>query len=286
MSDSEGDYDSGLDAELDLDDGELMAEAVAAGMVQTVAPKAAINDVEALTLALSNIKQAPMPWIERVEITAPAPLGIDDHNDDLKREVAFYKQALGAVHGARSKCETAGIPHIRPADYFAEMMKDDGHMARVKAKLLFEQRKIQAFEERKKNAEARKFQKEVAAERQKARTADKKGQIEAVKAFRKRKDKGAAAPMDDKALDLMLSSSKAKGPRADYTRLGKGAGAGAGAGAGEGFNKRRANKNSKYGSGQKERKRGGVGGPAKKRGGLDSGKRLGKRRRDASRAKK
>lgn len=49
-----------------------------------------------------------------------------DIHDDLKREVAFYDNALEAVTLAREQCETVGIPFTRPEDFFAEMVKSDG----------------------------------------------------------------------------------------------------------------------------------------------------------------
>ena len=49
-----------------------------------------------------------------------------DVHDDLKREVAFYDNAMEAVRIARKQCEHAGIPFTRPEDFFAEMIKSDG----------------------------------------------------------------------------------------------------------------------------------------------------------------
>ena len=49
-----------------------------------------------------------------------------DIHDDLKREVAFYDNALEAVNLAREQCEGVGIPFRRPDDFFAEMVKSDG----------------------------------------------------------------------------------------------------------------------------------------------------------------
>lgn len=39
---------------------------------------------------------------------------------------------------------------MRPDDYFAEMLKSDKHMAKVKDKLIVEKQRMQAFEQRKK----------------------------------------------------------------------------------------------------------------------------------------
>ena len=49
-----------------------------------------------------------------------------DIHDDLKREVAFYDNALESVTLAREQCESVGIPFTRPDDFFAEMVKSDG----------------------------------------------------------------------------------------------------------------------------------------------------------------
>jgi len=56
-----------------------------------------------------------------------------DVNDDLNRELAFYKQALAAVKEGRKRLLAEGLPFSRPADYFAEMIKDDEHMEKVSA---------------------------------------------------------------------------------------------------------------------------------------------------------
>ncbi|KAK1738991.1 eukaryotic rRNA processing protein EBP2 [Skeletonema marinoi] len=56
-----------------------------------------------------------------------------DVHDDLKREVAFYDNAMEAVRMARSHCENAGIPFTRPEDFFAEMIKTDGKKAHMSA---------------------------------------------------------------------------------------------------------------------------------------------------------
>lgn len=57
-------------------------------------------------------------------------------------------QALAAAREAAGKLEAAGVPWQRPADYYAEMVKSDEHMARVKAQLMHEQSEIAGAEER------------------------------------------------------------------------------------------------------------------------------------------
>lgn len=46
------------------------------------------------------------------------------------------------------KLEGQGTKWLRPPDYYAEMVKSDEHMARVKAQLMFEQNEIAAAHER------------------------------------------------------------------------------------------------------------------------------------------
>ena len=43
-----------------------------------------------------------------------------------------------------------GIPYLRPDDYFAEMLKSDQHMGKVKARMIRVQEGIQAAEQRRK----------------------------------------------------------------------------------------------------------------------------------------
>ncbi len=61
---------------------------------------------------------------------------------------SLYLQSLGAARAAIGKLEAAGIPWRRPPDYYAEMVKSDDHMARVKEQLMYEQRQIEGADER------------------------------------------------------------------------------------------------------------------------------------------
>lgn len=86
----------------------------------------------ALTQALSTfaLPHSTLPFHVHQSVTTSELVTIDV-NDDLTRELAFYKQALEAAKEGRQKLLAEGIPFSRPADYFAEMVKDDEHMERV-----------------------------------------------------------------------------------------------------------------------------------------------------------
>jgi rRNA-processing protein EBP2 len=73
-----------------------------------------------------------LPWIETLT-TCEFPLNLEpkEVHDDLKREVAFYENAMQAVSLSIDRFNHLGLPFHRPQDFFAEMMKSDEHMARV-----------------------------------------------------------------------------------------------------------------------------------------------------------
>lgn len=70
------------------------------------------------------------------EADAPGP---DDINDDLARETHFYEQALASANVAIKRLKELGVAVKRPDDFYAEMVKSDEHMKRVRAELIFEQ---------------------------------------------------------------------------------------------------------------------------------------------------
>ena len=71
-----------------------------------------------------------------------------------------YNQALSAVRVAQERFERIGVPHVRPDDYFAEMVKTDKHMLKVKRRMLQEQSDLAAAEERRKQKSNKKFGKQ------------------------------------------------------------------------------------------------------------------------------
>lgn len=63
------------------------------------------------------------------------PLNFKDVVDILARS---YKIALGCIPQARKLASKHDIPFTRPGDYYAEMVKSDEHMERVRTKLVEE----------------------------------------------------------------------------------------------------------------------------------------------------
>lgn len=158
--------------------------------------KAVISNPKALKAVTEEqeAKKYGMAWAETFDVIPESSLpfganGSDgnplDVHDDLKREVAFYNLALEAVHIAREKCQEANIPFTRPVDYFAEMVKTDDHMAKVKDRLIFETKKMEAFEQRKSNREQKLRAKEKHAHRLAEKAKVKKNHMKAVEDWAK-----------------------------------------------------------------------------------------------------
>lgn len=150
-----------------------------------------------------------------------------------------YGQALAAVTAARGEFDRQGVPHKRPNDYFAEMLKSDDHMRRVKDKLVVEKQRITAVEHRKKEREAHAFNKQAQSEKVKAKAAEKRGTENALAAWRKKAKDG----LDDAAdLEAVLQGSAGTGAdRAQESREKRTA------------MFKRAGKEKKYGHGGKKR---------------------------------
>lgn len=86
---------------------------------------------------------------------------------------------------AINKLEADGTPWRRPEDYFAEMLKTDEHMLRVKDKLLGEKARVEKSNEARKMRENKKFSKKVQQEKLASREKQKKEDLDAIKKWRK-----------------------------------------------------------------------------------------------------
>ncbi|CAJ2635797.1 putative rRNA-processing protein EBP2 [Trifolium pratense] len=216
--------------------------------------KIAVNNRDALLDKLGDIS-----WPENVEWIHKLSIDIDqeqevDVNDDLARELSFYTQALEGTRQAFEKLHSVGLPFLRPADYYAEMVKTDSHMEKVKSRLLEEKRKMEEAEERRKAREAKRISKEIQSQKLKERAKQKKEDIESVKKWRKQRQQSGFADNDgDKAFDF----EDGKGfERAKKKRPGVSPGDRSGGKAKQSFGKgKKPNKevkNSKFGFGGKK----------------------------------
>jgi rRNA-processing protein EBP2 len=219
-----------------------------------------------------------------------------DVHDDLKREVAFYDTALESVTLARAQCATANIPFARPTDFFAEMVKSDDHMAKIKDRLIYETKKMDAVERRKSNKEQTVMAKERHAHRLSEKAKVKKAHMSNLDDWKKSAERGRSG-LGGRVHDRDDDDDRLRGM-----------------GGGGGNKYKRENSNKKYGFGGKGKvgrfkqndkatlndmsgfkPRGGFGGMGQKSqtggkknksgGGGGGNKRQGKRARDASRSR-
>lgn len=192
----------------DVDDEELESESESEPEEVALAEPAknAVYNKEGLLEKLDDISWPEnVEWIHKLTVDHDQEKEIDV-NDDLARELAFYTQALDGTRQAFEKIQPMGIPFLRPPDYYAEMVKSDAHMLKIKGKLLVEKKKIEEAEERKKAREAKKIAKEVQAQKAKERAKRKKEEIESVKKWRKQRQQSGFARGKEDEMDLAFDA--------------------------------------------------------------------------------
>lgn len=167
-----------------------------------------INNTSALLKAHKSIAlPSSLPFSASQALISPEQIQIPDVNDDLNRELAFYKQCLDAAIEGRNRLKKEGVPYTRPNDFFAEMVKNDEHMGKVKAKMIEAAAGKKAAAEARKQRDLKKFGKQVQVAKQQERDKAKRETLDKINILkRKRKDMGdtggaTEADMFDVALD-------------------------------------------------------------------------------------
>ncbi|KAI0729590.1 eukaryotic rRNA processing [Fomitopsis betulina] len=183
--------------------------------------KVEIDNKIALERIRDTIKlPSSLPWTETLAVTYSETIEADV-DDDLKRELAFYKQALHGAQLAKSLATKHGLAFTRPPDYFAEMVKSDAHMERIRQRLLDESATIKRSEDKRKEREGKKFGKQVQMEKLQERERSKKDMEERLKGLkRKRKDTLDNAKGDDDGFDVAVEDAISDHP----SKRAKGAG--------------------------------------------------------------
>lgn len=177
--------DDGLDSE-----GEL--EALAISDLPSNVVKLSVNNEQALTQKLDEIamfSNGELSFVESLSVpnNAKNDEEFDDELavDDLKRENAFAEYATDAVHAGLEMLRSMKIKFRRPGDYFAEMVKSDTHMQKVKSRLIAQKESISAAEKRRKQRTSKKKSKDVQIAKEQQRKAQTKREIENITQVRK-----------------------------------------------------------------------------------------------------
>ena len=141
-----------------------------------------INNTTALAKAYNAIglPTSKLPFSEHQVLVSAKPMDILDVNDDLNRELSFHQQCLDAAQQARALLKKEGVPFSRPADFFAEMVKSDEHMGKIKQKITDEAANKKAAAEARKQRDLRKFGKQVQIARLQDRDKAKRETLEKI----------------------------------------------------------------------------------------------------------
>ncbi|WQF80015.1 Putative eukaryotic rRNA processing [Colletotrichum destructivum] len=235
-------------SDLDADEGDL----------EDVVPhtKLTINNKTALVTSLNRIRIDTSPAVrfathQSVISSKPTADAVPDVQDDLQRELALLSQSLEAARKGRSLLIQEKVPFSRPNDYFAEMIKDDGQMQKVKAKLIDEASSKKAAAEARKLRDLKKFGKQVQVAKLQERQKAKKDTLDKIKTLKRKRQEGSSnldtheADLFDVGVDNEIKSHTNSSGKRDGKRDG--------GRSGSGVNTKRAKKNDKYGFGGKKR---------------------------------
>lgn len=150
---------------------------------------------DAMLRCLADWETISLPFLETMKVEDFA-INVQNELDDIEREVVFYNHALRAVQEGQKRLKALGVPTTRPSDYFCEQVKSDAHMARVKDRLLVEQKRMEAFEQRKNREQNRKFNKQLVLKKKKDRSDESKEILDEIEDIKKSSKRGDGA--DDK----------------------------------------------------------------------------------------
>ena len=192
MNDDSGDDDND---EEDIPISDI--ESLASDQREDILPhqRLTINNTAALQKAYKSIAlpYSTLFFSVHQSITTATPVSIPDVNDDLNRELAFYKQCLDAANEGRSTLQKEGVPFARPNDYFAEMVKSDEHMGKIKQKMADEAASKRASSDAKRQRDLKKFGKQVQVAKLQERDKAKRDMLDKVNIL-KRSERSAPPP--------------------------------------------------------------------------------------------
>jgi rRNA-processing protein EBP2 len=205
-------------AEVDADESDNEQDATES----SEGANASTSSVALKSMLASLALPASSHWIESLAITYNskggdgengASSGEIDAFDDLKREATFYHRSLAGAKIAVAQLHALGVPVERPNDYFAEMLKPDHHMARIREALLVEKRKIASVAERRRLREEKMIKAGRGAEKKREKTQNKLDRMDEAHKQRKRSQGGGEIKVERSAIPLideMLKQGKRK----------------------------------------------------------------------------
>jgi len=182
------------DEEEDIDVDELsidnLSDEEKEEIAATTRVRETINNKDGLLAALRRIAldtspSVPFAFHQSVVSSTPTADAIPSIDDDLVRELAFMNQSLEAARRARTLLRKEGVPFTRPTDYFAETVRSDETMDKVKAKLVEDATAKKASAEARKMRDLKKFGKQVQVAKQQERAKQKRDALEKINELKK-----------------------------------------------------------------------------------------------------
>lgn len=181
----------------DDDDDESKMEVLALSELRSQTIVESRNDEAALERKLAEVslftpigtQDALLPFQESLRLILPMEKAFPDKLaiDDLEREKQIAAVTTAAVHNGLNKLRSLKVRFRRPSDYFAQMVKTDEHMGKVKSQILREKEKIEAAQKRRNNRDIKKNKKKVRQEqfeKEQEKKRKTKQEIEAVNQIR------------------------------------------------------------------------------------------------------
>ena len=149
-----------------------------------------INNTTALFSAhstLTQISSSYQPFSDSQVITSSLPTvdSIIEVEDDFSREIAFYKQSLDAATQARMLLREEAASFSRPRDFFAEMVKSDDHMGKIKRKMADQAAAKKATADAKRQRDLKKFGKQVQIAKGQERNKERKSALEKIETLKR-----------------------------------------------------------------------------------------------------
>ncbi|SMR49552.1 unnamed protein product [Zymoseptoria tritici ST99CH_3D1] len=248
-SDSEEDFQNG-NAEDDEEDIPLSdIESLASEDRGDVIPhqRLTINNTAALQRSLKAFAlPSSLPFSATQSVTSAEPVQIADVEDDLNRELAFYRQSLNAVTEARTKLKKEGVPFTRPTDYFAEMVKSEEQMGKVRSKLLDETARKKASADARRQRDLKKFGKAVQVAKLQDRAKEKTATLDRIQTLKRKRQGADLTANEDDTFDVAVEDAAVTEKADRATRRAKGAADGE-------KGRKRQKKDEKFGHGGKRR---------------------------------
>ncbi|KAL0220647.1 hypothetical protein RCL1_000501 [Eukaryota sp. TZLM3-RCL] len=218
---------SDISTDTDMEDIEITEELAAKVRANNSVAEMSVELLEAAIAKLLPVTTLPFPQTLSITSSHSVVSKIEDHNDDLQREVAFYAATLASATIAKGLCKEHNIHWQRPADYYAEMVKSDSHMNKIRQKMISEKKRIETAQRKRKEREQRKFGKQIQSESIQQKSAEKKQNIESVDQFRGRVVKPApgkkrkSSNFDDSKPKKKVNNRPGKKSRHDMRLKGK-----------------------------------------------------------------